>query len=562
MSRAYILDGKPLQRQSETTTEYPVQGGKPSASRPPCKFARPGSSTGTIGHEIARVLRQRLLLAALITAGGFTVFFVRSLIAPPHIFQDNSLHLVVQGCAAATLVLIATILGSHLCLSLRQLRITEIVLFGVIAAFFAWMQINMFHGGRVLDWAKPGDLDAQTEVLHLANTGNLLRWFALIVIYGTFVPNTWKRCAMMVGIWAAIPIGLMFLMCWGCPVMGGYAPRFIGDLIILLSMASAVAVFGSWKISELRAEVLQARQLGQYRLKQLIGSGGMGEVYLGEHMLLRRACAIKLIRPDQTGDGTNLSRFEREVRAMATLTHWNTVEIYDYGHAEDGTFYYVMEYLPGLSLQELVDRYGPLSPERAIHFLRQVCDALQEAHSIGLIHRDIKPSNVLATERGGIYDVAKILDFGLVQSVGLTQQDVRLTIQGVVLGSPPYMSPEQAMGKSLDHRTDIYSLGGLAYFLLTGQPPFERDAPMQVLMAHVYEKVKAVSEIRPEAPADLEAVIMKCLNKEPADRYQDAESLEQALEHCDAANGWSRHDAADWWRQHQHSEKETPAAVA
>jgi serine/threonine-protein kinase len=558
MSRAYILDGKPLVRQSDTTTEYPVQGQKAQASRPPCKLARPGSSTGTLGHEIAHILRHRLLLAALITAGGFTVFFVRSLIAPAQPWYDTGMF-VVQGCAAATLVLIATILASHLSLSLRQLRIIEIVLFGVIAAFFAWMQITMFSGGRVVNWAKP---EAKSEVLHMANSVNLLRWFALIVIYGTFVPNTWKRCAIMVGIWALIPIGLMFFRCWDCPHMGEYVPRFISDLIILLSMASAIAVFGSWKISELRAEALQARQLGQYRLKQLIGSGGMGEVYLGEHMLLRRACAIKLIRPDQAGDGTNLSRFEREVRAMATLTHWNTVEIYDYGHAEDGTFYYVMEYLPGLSLQDLVDRYGPLPPERAIHFLRQVCDALQEAHSIGLIHRDVKPSNVLATERGGIYDVAKILDFGLVQSVGLTPQDARLTIQGVVLGSPPYMSPEQAMGKALDHRTDIYSLGGLAYFLLTGQPPFERDAPMQVLMAHVYEKVRPISELRPEVPADLEAIIMKCLSKEPADRYQDADSLEQALEHCDAANGWNRHDAADWWRQHQRSEKELPVAVA
>src|SRR5438128_6534552 len=143
----------------------------------------------------------------------------------------------------------------------------------------------------------------------------------------------------------------------------------------------------------------------------------MGEVYLGEHMLLRRACAIKLIQPQQAGDPTILERFEREVQAMATLTHWNTVEVYDYGRTADGTFYYVMEYLPGLSLQELVDMHGPLPPSRAIHFLRQLCAALKEAHSIGLIHRDIKPSNVIACQRGGVHDVAKLLDFGLVQDV-------------------------------------------------------------------------------------------------------------------------------------------------
>jgi serine/threonine-protein kinase len=333
-------------------------------------------------------------------------------------------------------------------------------------------------------------------------------------------------------------------------------------MIILLSVASAIAIFGSWKISALHQEAMQARRLGQYQLKELIGSGGMGEVYLGEHMMLRRACAIKLIRADQNGDGTNLSRFEREVRAMATLTHWNTVEVYDYGLADDGTFYYVMEYLPGMSLQELVDRHGPLSPARTIYFLRQVCDALQEAHSIGLIHRDVKPSNVLATERGGIYDVAKLLDFGLVQSFGVSNQDARLTIQGVVLGSPPYMSPEQAMGKELDHRTDIYSVGGLGYFLLTGQPAFERESPMQVLMAHVYEKVAPLAEVRPDVPADLEAVIMKCLSKEPRDRYPDAESLERALAECDAASGWDRKDAAQWWRQNHTKQKSLQAAVA
>src|SRR5262249_55874885 len=157
-------------------------------------------------------------------------------------------------------------------------------------------------------------------------------------------------------------------------------------------------------VSLLREQAFEARKLGQYQLKERLGSGGMGEVYLAEHVLLRRPCAIKLIRPDQAVDGTSLARFEREVRASATLTHWNTIEIYDYGHAEDGTFYYVMEYLPGLSLQELVDRHGPLPAGRAVYLLRQVCAALREAHAIGLIHRDIKPSNILACERGGVHD--------------------------------------------------------------------------------------------------------------------------------------------------------------
>jgi serine/threonine-protein kinase len=275
----------------------------------------------------------------------------------------------------------------------------------------------------------------------------------------------------------------------------------------------------------------------------------MGEVYLAEHMLLRRPCALKLIRPEQAGNPANLSRFEREVRASATLTHPNTIEIYDYGHTADGTFYYVMEYLPGLSLEELVTRQGPLPPARAVHFLRQVCGALREAHSIGLIHRDIKPSNIFATERGGVLDVAKLLDFGLVQSVEFDSRQAKLTVQGTILGSPPYMSPEQAAGKTdLDARTDIYSLGAVAYFLLTGQPPFVRDTAMQVLLAHVYEPAPPLSELRPDVPADLQAVVLRCLEKDPAKRFPDAASLEKALAACECAGRWTEEMAAAAWR--------------
>jgi serine/threonine-protein kinase len=315
-------------------------------------------------------------------------------------------------------------------------------------------------------------------------------------------------------------------------------------------MAAAIAIFGSHKINALQREAFEARKLGQYQLKRSLGAGGMGEVYLAEHVLLRRPCALKLIRPDQAGDPTNLNRFEREVRAMATLTHWNTVEVFDYGRSEDGTFYYVMEYLPGLSLQELVDQHGPLCPERAVHFLRQLCAALHEAHSIGLIHRDIKPSNVIACERGGVFDVAKLLDFGLVHCTGVKKQADKLTIQGTILGSPPYMAPEQASGKeTLDARTDIYSLGGLAYFLLTGRAPFPRETAMEMLMAHVYEPVTPLTELRPEVPEDLQRVVLKCLEKKPERRFQDADSLEQALAQCRAADPWDRHRAAAWWRE-------------
>ncbi len=190
----------------------------------------------------------------------------------------------------------------------------------------------------------------------------------------------------------------------------------------------------------------------------------MGEVYLAEHQLMKRPCAIKMIRPEMAADAQALARFEREVRATAALSHWNSIDIFDYGHDQEGTFYYVMEYLPGMNLGDIVKQFGPMPASRVIHLLRQTCDALGEAHQVGLIHRDIKPANIFAAERGGHQDVAKLLDFGLVKPISKTV-NLDLTSDGTVTGSPLYMSPEQAVGDEPDVRSDIYALGAVAYFL-------------------------------------------------------------------------------------------------
>jgi serine/threonine-protein kinase len=235
---------------------------------------------------------------------------------------------------------------------------------------------------------------------------------------------------------------------------------------------------------------------------------------------------------------------------MAGLTHPNTVEVYDYGQAEDGTFYYVMEYLPGPNLENLITEKGQVSPERAIHILRQICGALREAHGVGLLHRDIKPSNIILCERGGVPDVAKLLDYGLVQNQGLAgSAENPITLQGSVLGSPPYMSPEQAAGKAnLDTRSDIYALGGVAYFLLTGRQPFVRETPMEILLAHAYEPVQPPSELRPDLPADLQGVILRCLCKKPEERYESVEALDGALAECHHAGKWNEQQARIWWQ--------------
>ncbi|MFO0841051.1 MAG: serine/threonine-protein kinase [Gemmataceae bacterium] len=265
----------------------------------------------------------------------------------------------------------------------------------------------------------------------------------------------------------------------------------------------------------------------------------MGEVWLAEHVLLRRPCAVKLIRPERLGDPQALPRFEREVQVTATLSHPNTVEVYDYGHADDGTFYYAMEYLPGQSLQELVTAEGPLEAGRAVHLLRQVCGALSEAHAAGLVHRDIKPANVLVCERGGLRDVAKLLDFGLVRARGSGQGGETLTEEGTIAGTPAYMSPEQARGDAADTRSDLYSVGAVAYFLLTGEPPFVRDSAVQTMAAHLSDPVTPPGRQR-SVPADLEAVVLRGLEKEPARRFQSAEELEQALARCAFPGGYHK----------------------
>jgi serine/threonine-protein kinase len=317
---------------------------------------------------------------------------------------------------------------------------------------------------------------------------------------------------------------------------------------MILVMSSVIAIGGVKTINTLRRQAFEARQLGQYRLKQLLGAGGMGEVHLAEHVLLKRPCALKLIHPDKAGNPSTLARFEREVQATATLSHWNTVEIFDYGRTDDGTFYYVMEYLPGLNLHQIVEMFGPMPPERAIHLLMQTCDALSEAHAKGLVHRDIKPGNIFAAHRGGVFDVAKLLDFGLVKPITEIESESGVTQEGMIAGSPLFMSPEQATADKVDARSDIYSLGAVAYFLLTGRAPFEDDKPIKILMAHANQEPAPPSQFNPDIPKDLEQIILKCLAKSSGERFDSAKALRTALSECQSAGLWTRECAAAWWQ--------------
>jgi eukaryotic-like serine/threonine-protein kinase len=485
-------------------------------------------------NETQALLQVRLRAATLLLLIGFGIFLVRHVVGE---LWGEPLFPVLLGfhvLVVLVLSLSAALLWRQRDMSLEKLRISELVIFGFPAAFFLMLQHR-------------ATMDDATRVFL---PPPLPFWLLLIFTYGMFIPNTWQRAALVIGVMAVAPALLITGTMLAYPQIADRITVVgMAQQVLVLVIAAVASVCGTGLINTLRREVFEAKLIGQYRLVKLLGAGGMGEVYLAEHRMLKRPCAIKLIHPDRAGDPRVLARFEREVQMTARLSHWNTVEIFDYGRTDDGTFFYVMEYLPGLSLEDLLERHGPVPADRVIHILRQTCQALREAHEVGLIHRDIKPANIFVAQRGGLYDVVKLLDFGLVKPVG-ENPSARLSQEGGISGTPLFMSPEQARGLGdLDARSDIYSLGAVGYALLTGRPPFAGTNPLDVMIAHVRDEVVRPSQIQADVPADLECVILRCLSKSPEDRFQDVDSLEQALAECAAADRWTRWHAASWWRE-------------
>jgi serine/threonine-protein kinase len=478
----------------------------------------------------------RLRASAILLLVGFGVFLVRHIVG---LLTGEPLDPWLLGfhiLIALVLSVMAIVLMPRATMSMRMLFIAELIIFSLPAMFFVALEHR-----EILAGVRRGYVP-----------GFMSFWLLLIFTYGMFIPKWGRRNEVVIGAMALAPVVLIMGMTLAYPEVA--AQMTVVDLmqhLLVPVIAAVVTVTGMRMINALRREAFEARQLAQYRLIEPLGSGAMGEVYLAEHRMLKRPCAVKLIHPEQAGDPHVLARFEREVRMTARLSHWNSVEVFDYGHTDDGTFFYVMEYLPGLNLQELLERHGPVPPARVVNLLQQACRGLQEAHSIGLIHRDIKPANIFVAQRGGQYDVVKLLDFGLVKplaemlSSGLTQE-------GAISGTPLFMSPEQARGAStLDARSDIYSLGAVGYTLLCGRPPFDRTNPLDVLIAHARDEAAPLSTLRADIPTDVERVILRCLAKGPEDRFPDATSLEQALAACGAADQWTQTDAAKWWEERE-----------
>jgi serine/threonine-protein kinase len=320
-----------------------------------------------------------------------------------------------------------------------------------------------------------------------------------------------------------------------------------------------VAVVISHVMTRLGQQVGREREMGSYRLGELLGRGGMGEVYKATHRMLARPAAIKLIQPEvfAAGNGATaqlaVARFRREAEAAAKLRSPHTVELYDFGVTEDGgALYLVMEFLEGMDLESLVRSEGPLPQERVIHILRQVCESLEEAHASGLVHRDIKPANIHVGRVGLRHDFVKVLDFGLVKSItGPGGEDSMATAAGLTPGTPAYMAPEMALGEAVDGRADLYALGCVAYFLLTGQLVFEAASGFQLIAKHMQEvPVPPSRRTELEVSPALEAVVLACLEKRPEDRPQSATEFDRLLAEIEI-EPWSEEEASRWWLTHQ-----------
>jgi hypothetical protein len=323
-------------------------------------------------------------------------------------------------------------------------------------------------------------------------------------------------------------------------------------VLLVLLVLSAAGIFAAMvyiarQHRELQKAAIAAKHLGQYTLEEKLGAGGMGTVYKARHAMLRRPTAVKLLDVDKMSEMA-IARFEREVQLTSGLTHPNTVAIFDYGRTPEGIFYYAMEYLDGMNLEDLVQRNGPLPEARAVYILRQICGALSEAHARELVHRDIKPANIFLTSRGGLHDFVKVLDFGLVKTLD-GQDNAGLTNAQGVTGTPLYLSPEAVYHPDqVDVRTDVYAVGAVGYYLLTGTPVFTGESVVEICMKHVKSTPESPSaRLGGPVSRELEELVLRCLAKSPDERPANAGELLRVLETCAVEGSWTADDAGKWW---------------
>jgi serine/threonine-protein kinase len=501
----------------------------------PTTSVRPGIALGSSQYraEAAHYFQQRLVIFYQVTV---------------------SIALMLYVAASVLILKFPAEWAGHAWLSRDRVIHAGALLLG--AALLFLLRRRSFDGRALLAFDAIGlyiSIGASLAIYVAAFEKGMVLMPALVAIFlilrAVIVPST-ARTTVLLSLPAAI--GMFAIQLAHGTVYVGQGVRMGPGMFVpyvvwvqcILGAAIAVAAVASHVNFGLRREIRKAQQLGQYRLERKIGEGGMGEVYLATHAMLRRPTAIKLLRPTITGEET-IRRFEREVRETSRLTHPNTVSIYDYGRTPDGVFYYAMEYLDGKNLRAIVEETGPMAPARVIHILRQVCAALAEAHAKRLVHRDIKPGNIVLCTYGGGQDVVKLVDFGLVRDLG--GNDPRLTQLGQICGTPETLAPELLGGEEATGRSDIYSLAVVGCYLLTGAQIFDAKSAAEFVGHHLHTDPIPPSARNPDVPKDLERVLLGCLSKDPGRRPTDVTTLSVQLEDCEHAGKWTQEIAAAWW---------------
>jgi serine/threonine-protein kinase len=512
------------------------------APRPPTPSSRarnPGKLTDRLPDDVLSEQVRRFALFTAVGGGLWTVGLLMDTVLFP-------LTVGIRGPRAAPAIEVAGIAFSvFMFLYVRYCKRSPQ---GKIDLGLVYMLVNAAGIALLNTWAR----------IPTTETLARLSWITIVIlITSMLMPSTPKK--MLAASLAAAsmdPLGVWIAHLRGFPV-----PSVLSTLVLCLPNYSCaiVAVVPARFLQRMGRRLREAEDLGSYRLMERLGHGGMGEVWRAQHRLLARHAAIKLIRPEVLGAGSAeeanhmMRRFAREARATAALSSPHTIQLFDYGLTDDGTFYYVMELLTGRDLETLVRDFGPLPAERAMFLLRQVCHSLADAHARGLVHRDIKPANIYVCRMGLDYDFAKVLDFGLVKlNARGVPGDSLLTAEHHTSGTPAYMAPEVILGDAaVDRRADVYALGCVAYYLLTGQLVFEADTPMKMLMHHVQSRAVPPSQ-RTELriPRELDDLVMSCLEKDPNRRPQNAEELFRLACACTSCETWSQEAASLWWQTH------------
>jgi len=543
----------------------------------------PTSSTATqttIDDELRRDNSRRLGAIGLAYAIGYTLAFgsAVAILATTGVRLDLTEFLVAL--AFITLGLAVFVVSRRRELSRAQLRFAADGLLivgsvGILIHSWGWEQAGRDQVrllGELVGIGPDHILDRFVQPLADASlplfTFEGVAWVGVWILnFPLLIPTRPRRALIvsLIGVTASIAVPGVSVLVNGMPAeIAPWGWAYFGQLAAPLYICCILAYVGARTGYGIRRQLSRARRLGSYQLGERLGHGGMGEVWMATHRMLARPAAIKVIRPEALATSpsvasTAVRRFEREARATARLQSPHTIEVYDFGTTRDGAFFYVMELLDGFDLRTLVERFGPLSPSRAIHVLAQACHSLHDAHASGLVHRDVKPANLFVCRRGIDLDVVKVLDFGLVKEIRDVMPDARLTMAGTTTGTPAFMAPELiTSGVEAEPRADLYALGGVGYWLVTGTLVFDGATPMAILARHVNETPPPPST-RTELPIPdaLEALLLRCLDKDPDARPASAWELREALLALDVP-AWSPDDAAAWWSRHAPAPDTTP----